>query len=71
VRTRQWRLPVAVLVFDAGILAALLFIYVDATAGLRYLVNYSGMRTLFPLCLLSASLLPLLLVSAFRAGADP
>lgn len=70
-RTRQWRLPVAVLVFDAGILAALLVVYVDATAGLRYLVNYSGLRTLFPLCLFSASVLPLLLVRAFRAGADP
>jgi hypothetical protein len=69
VRTRQWRLPVALLVFGAGVFAALLVIYVDATAGLRYLVNYSGLRTLFPLSLLCASVLPLLLVSAFRAGA--
>jgi hypothetical protein len=70
-RTKQWRLPVAVLVFDAGILVALLVVYVDATASLHYLVNYSGLRTLFPLCLLSGCLLPLLLIRAFRAGADP
>lgn len=70
-RRGNWRLPVSVLVFDVTLFTALLVIYVDATAGLRYLVNYSGVRTLFPLSLLSASLLPLLLARAFRAGADP
>jgi hypothetical protein len=71
VRTRQRRLPVSALVFGAALFAALLLVYVDATAGLRYLVNYSGWRTLFPLGLFAASILPLLLVRAFRAGADP
>jgi len=70
-RTKQWRLPVSVLVFVAALFSALVLIYVDATAGLRYLVNSSGARTVFPLCLFSASILPLLLMRAFRAGADP
>lgn len=70
VRTKQWRLPVSVLVFGTALFAALVLVYVDATAALRYLVHYSGARTLFPLCLFSASILPLLLVKAFRAGAD-
>ncbi len=70
-RRERWRLPVSALVFGAVLFAALLVIYVDATAGLHYLVNYSGERTLFPLCLFSASVLPLLLVRAFGAGADP
>ncbi len=71
VRSDRRRLPVSVLVFGAGLFTALVLVYVDATAGLRYLVDYSGVRVLFPLCLLSASVLPLLLVQAFRAGADP
>jgi hypothetical protein len=64
-RTRQWRLPVSVLVFGAALFTAYLLVYVDATAGLKYLVNYSGQRIVFPLSLLSASVLPLLLVRAF------
>jgi hypothetical protein len=71
VRTKQWRLPVSALVFGASLFAALLLIYIDATAALPYLVQYSGRRILFPLCLFSASILPLLLVRAFRAGSDP
>lgn len=70
-RTKQRRLPVAALVFGVALFTALLLIYVDASVGLRYLVNYSGWRTLFPLCLFAASILPLLLVRAFRAGGDP
>jgi len=71
VRTRQWRLPVSVLVFGAALFAALILVYLDATAALPYLVHYSGERTVFPLCLFSASILPLLLVRALRAGSDP
>jgi hypothetical protein len=70
-RTRQWRLPVSALVFGGSLFAVLILIYLDATAALRYLVNSSGVRILFPLCLFAASILPLLLVRAFRAGADP
>jgi hypothetical protein len=65
VRTREWRLPVSVLVFGAGLYTALLLVYIDATASLHYLVQYSGRRILFPLCLFSATILPLLLVRAF------
>jgi hypothetical protein len=66
-RTRQWRLPVSVLVFGVALFTALVLVYVDATAGLTYLVHHSAERTLFPLCLFSASVLPLLLVRAFGA----
>jgi hypothetical protein len=69
-RTRRARLPVSVLVFGTSLFAVLILIYLDATAALRYLVNSSGVRILFPLCLFSASVLPLLLVRAFRAGTD-
>ena len=65
-RTRQWRLPVSVLVFGAALFAALVLVYLDATAALRYLVNYSGERILFPLCLFSASV-----PAAARFGSGP
>ena len=70
-RRTPWRLPAGALIFGGALFAALVLIYLNATAGLRYLVHYSGERTLFPLCLFAASVLPLLLVKAFRAGADP
>jgi len=70
-RREQRRLPLSVLVLGAALFAAYVLVYLDATAGLHYLVNYSGVRVLFPLCLLAASVLPLLLMSAFRAGGDP
>jgi hypothetical protein len=70
-RKEPWRLPASALVFGASLFAALVFVYLDATAGLRYLVHYSGERTVFPLCLFATTILPLLLVRAFRAGADP
>ncbi len=75
-RTKELRLPVSVLVFGTSLFAVLVLIYLDATAALRYLVNSSGVRILYPLCLFSASVLPLLLgrafgLGAFRAGADP
>jgi hypothetical protein len=65
------RLPAAALAFGTALFAALVFVYVDATAGLPYLLRSSGERTIFPLCLFAASVLPLLLMGAFRAGADP
>ena len=67
----QWRLPASALVFGLGLFAVLVVVYLNATAGLTYLVHSSGDRTLFPLCLFAGSVLPLLLVRAFRAGADP
>ncbi len=70
-RTKRWRLPVSFLVFVGALFTALIVIYLDATAALRYLVNSSGVRILYPLCLFAACVLPLLLVRAFRAGADP
>jgi len=70
-RTSQLRLPTSFLVFVGGLFTVLVLIYLDATAALRYLVNASGVRILYPLCLFSACVLPLLLVRAFRAGADP
>lgn len=65
------RLPAAALVLGAALFAALVAVYVDATAGLPYLLRSSGDRTIFPLCLFATAVLPLLLVRAFRAGADP
>ena len=50
--------------------ATTLLIYLDATAALRYLVNSSGVRILFPLCLFSASVLPLLLAMCLLRGSS-
>jgi hypothetical protein len=70
-RRREWRLPAAVAAFGLGLFAVLLVVYVNATAGLAYLVRSSAERTVFPLCLFAAAILPLLVVRALRAGADP
>jgi hypothetical protein len=48
------------------LLASLVFVYLNATAGVRYLVYQSGQRTLVPLVLLAAALLPLLVARAMR-----
>jgi hypothetical protein len=69
-RRDRRRLPVSMLVFGGGLFTAFVLVYLDATAGLHYLVNYSGVRVLFPLCLLCASILPLLLIRAFDRGSS-
>ncbi len=70
-RREPWRLPASAIVFGLGLFAVLVVVYVNATANLGYLVRSSGERTLYPLCLFAASVLPLLVVRALRAGSDP
>ena len=65
------RLPTAVAVFGLGLFAALIVVYVNATINLVSLLALSAGRTVFPLSLLAASILPLLVVRALRVGSDP
>ena len=65
------RLPAAFAVFGLGLFAVLIVVYVNATVNLVALLRQSAGRTIYPLSLLAASILPLLLVQALRLEADP
>jgi hypothetical protein len=54
------------LALGLALLASLVFVYLNATAGVRYLVYTSGQRTLIPMVVLAAALLPLLVARALR-----
>jgi hypothetical protein len=64
------RLAAAVAVFGLGLFAALMVVYVNATVNLPGLLVLSAGRTIYPLSLFAASILPLLLVQALRPGPD-
>ena len=65
------RLPAAVVVGGFGLLAVLIVVYLNATTNLAFLLRQSAARTVFPLSLLAASILPLLAVQALRLRPDP
>ena len=65
------RLPTAVITVGLGLFAVLIVVYVNATTNLAFLLQQSAGRTVYPLSLLAASILPLLVVRALRAGSDP
>ena len=54
------------LALGLALLASLVFVYLNATAGVHYLVYTSGQRTLIPMVVLAAALLPLLVARALR-----
>ena len=56
------RLPAAVAVFGLGLFAVLIVVYVNATINLVSLLPLSAGRTVYPLSLFAASILPLLVV---------
>jgi hypothetical protein len=69
-------LAVGALALGLGLLLALMFVYMNATSDehLHYLVRASAPRTIMPVALLAAALLPLLVVQALGvapAEADP
>jgi len=65
------RLPAAFAVFGLGLFLVLIVVYVNATVNLEALLRQSAGRTVYPLSLLAASILPLLLVQALRGDSDP
>jgi hypothetical protein len=69
VRDRDRQLALGVLALGAGLLAALAFVYLSGTTGIRYLVGSTAERTLITPTLLAAALLPLLVTRAL--GAEP
>lgn len=60
------RLPMAVAVFGLGLFAVLIVVYVNATVSLESLLRLSAGRTVYPLSLFAASILPLLVVRALH-----
>jgi hypothetical protein len=64
VRGPSRRLPTAVAVFGLGLVVALFVVYVNAIVNLEGLLNQSAARTIFPLSLFAASILPLLVTEA-------
>lgn len=60
------RLPTAVVVFGFGLFAVLVVVYANATTKLDVLLRLSAGRTVYPLSLFAASILPLLVVRALR-----
>jgi hypothetical protein len=69
VRGRDRQLALGVVALDAGLFAALAFVYLSGTTGVRYLVRSTGERTLMTPTLLAAVLLPLLVTRAL--GVEP
>ena len=69
VRRRDRQLALGVLALVAGLFAALAFVYLSGTTGVRYLVRSTAERTLMTPTLLAAALLPLLVTRAL--GAEP
>jgi hypothetical protein len=67
VRRRDRQLALAVLALVAGLFAALAFVYLSGTTGVRYLVRSTADRTLMTPTLLAAALLPLLVTRALGA----
>jgi hypothetical protein len=67
VRRRDRQLALGVLALVAGLFAALAFVYLSGTTGIRYLVRSSAERTLMTPTLLAAALLPLLVTRALGA----
>lgn len=61
-------LAVASLALGGCLLAALAFVYISGTTGVRYLVRSTAERTLITPTLLAAALLPLLVTRALGAG---
>ena len=61
------RLPAAVAVFGLALFAVLIAVYLNAIQ-LVALVRLSAGRTVYPLALFAASILPLLVMQALRAG---
>jgi len=66
VRGPSRRLPTAVAVFGLGLFAVLIVVYVNATVNLGSLLRLSAGRTVYPLTLFAASILPLLVVRVLR-----
>jgi hypothetical protein len=69
VRRRDRQLALGVLALVAGLFAALAFVYLSGSTGVRYLVRSTAERTLITPTLLAAALLPLLVTRAL--GAEP
>jgi hypothetical protein len=69
-RGPERELAAGALVLVGGLLLALVFVYLNGAAGVRYLVRTSGQRTLLPAVLLAAALLPLLLSRALRVAPE-
>ena len=67
VRGRDRQLALGALALGAGLLAALVVVYVSGTTGVRYLVRSTAQRTLITPALLAAALLPLLATRALGA----
>jgi len=67
VRGRDRQLALGALALGAGLLAALVIVYVSGTTGVRYLVRSTAQRTLITPALLAAALLPLLATRALGA----
>jgi hypothetical protein len=67
VRRRDRQLALGVLALVAGLFAALAFVYLSGTTGVRYLVRSTAERTLITPTLLAAALLPLLVTRALGA----
>ena len=65
------RLPTAVAGFGLGLFAMLIVVYVNATVNLVTLLRLSAGRTVYPLALLAASILPLLVVRALQPTLRP
>jgi hypothetical protein len=68
-RRRDRQLAIGSLALGAGLVAALAFVYLSGTTGVRYLVRSTAERTLITPTLLAATLLPLLVARAL--GAEP
>jgi hypothetical protein len=66
-RGRDRQLALGVLALGAGLIAALVFVYVSGTTGVHYLVRSTAARTLMTPTLLAAALLPLLVTRALGA----
>jgi hypothetical protein len=69
-RGRSRRLSAAAAVFGLGLFAVLIVVYLNATVNLAGLVLLSATRTLYPLSLFAAAVLPLLVVRALGSGGD-
>ncbi len=70
VRGPSRRLPAAVGVFGLGLFAELVVVYMNATVDLGRLLGLSAGRTVYPLSLLAAAILPLLVVRALRPATE-
>jgi hypothetical protein len=68
VRGPSRRLEMAVVAFVLGIFAVLIVVYLNATTSLTALLALSAPRTVYPLCLFAAAILPLLVVRALALG---